>query len=182
VPRLLQVYDITSWVSRHPGGELPLLAVAGNDATDVFRAMHPASGTDLTPAFLLPWHRPAQAGTGWRRPAQAGTGWPAPIPLPVSRIYRAVHWVRSRPSGCCRCCSVHSVLLILAFSPFIIKLPGRCWRLTVLQTWSMLHPFFVGRLEDTPLAGLPVSGLRRWGGGSGPGVEQQGFGHDCRLP
>ena len=39
---LLQVYNLTTWCERHPGGLLPILNVAGQDATDAFLAFHPA--------------------------------------------------------------------------------------------------------------------------------------------
>lgn len=35
-----EVYDITRWVSRHPGGKI-VAQYAGEDATDVYTAMHP---------------------------------------------------------------------------------------------------------------------------------------------
>mmetsp|Transcript_14839 Transcript_14839/g.17404 ORF Transcript_14839/g.17404 Transcript_14839/m.17404 type:complete len:812 (-) Transcript_14839:241-2676(-) len=38
-----QVYDITAFVSRHPGGWLPLINMAGKDATDVMAEYHPAA-------------------------------------------------------------------------------------------------------------------------------------------
>ncbi|WOK99364.1 hypothetical protein Cni_G08076 [Canna indica] len=38
-----KVYDVTEWVKDHPGGELPLLSLGGQDATDAFVASHPAS-------------------------------------------------------------------------------------------------------------------------------------------
>ncbi|KAL2336888.1 hypothetical protein Fmac_011334 [Flemingia macrophylla] len=44
------VYDVTEWLHRHPGGSLPLLTLAGRDATDAFLAFHPSSA-----ALLLPW-------------------------------------------------------------------------------------------------------------------------------
>jgi delta8-fatty-acid desaturase len=37
------VYDVTSWADHHPGGYLPLVNMAGMDATDNFLAYHPAS-------------------------------------------------------------------------------------------------------------------------------------------
>jgi len=36
-----KAYDLTSLVPRHPGGKLPLLQMAGKDATDAFEAFHP---------------------------------------------------------------------------------------------------------------------------------------------
>lgn len=38
-----KVYDVTSWVEQHPGGDV-LLSYAGRDATDVFTAFHSDSG------------------------------------------------------------------------------------------------------------------------------------------
>nr|GLL30681.1 acyl-lipid (9-3)-desaturase-like [Ipomoea trifida] len=37
-----KVYDVSEWVYRHPGGEYPLLSLAGQDVTDAFLAYHPA--------------------------------------------------------------------------------------------------------------------------------------------
>lgn len=36
-----QVYDITSWLDRHPGGKTILLLSAGRDCTDLFDSYHP---------------------------------------------------------------------------------------------------------------------------------------------
>jgi len=36
-----KVYDITSWLDRHPGGKVVLLLVAGRDCTDLFDSYHP---------------------------------------------------------------------------------------------------------------------------------------------
>jgi len=36
-----KVYDVTSWVSKHPGGEDPLVLNGGRDATQLFEAYHP---------------------------------------------------------------------------------------------------------------------------------------------
>lgn len=48
-----KVYDITSWQATHPGGQLTLLAVAGGDATDTFRAMHPKQVWSQLGQFLI---------------------------------------------------------------------------------------------------------------------------------
>jgi delta8-fatty-acid desaturase len=37
-----RVYDLTKWHRRHPGGHLPLINMAGKDATDSFINYHPA--------------------------------------------------------------------------------------------------------------------------------------------
>jgi cytochrome b involved in lipid metabolism len=36
-----QAYNITPYVSKHPGGVLPLENLAGKDVTDAFRNYHP---------------------------------------------------------------------------------------------------------------------------------------------
>ncbi|KAE8785499.1 hypothetical protein D1007_40848 [Hordeum vulgare] len=35
------VYDVTTWLRHHPGGEVPLITLAGQDDTDAFMAYHP---------------------------------------------------------------------------------------------------------------------------------------------
>ncbi|XP_055283958.1 fatty acid desaturase 2-like protein FADS2B isoform X2 [Moschus berezovskii] len=47
-----RVYDVTGWVDRHPGGRQVLNHYAGQDATDVFRAMHP--DPDFVRLYLKP--------------------------------------------------------------------------------------------------------------------------------
>lgn len=39
-----KIYDVSEWVKDHPGGDLPLRSLAGQDATDAFIAFHPAGG------------------------------------------------------------------------------------------------------------------------------------------
>ena len=39
-----EVYDISHWIGRHPGGSIPLLQYAGRDMTDAFRAYHGPDG------------------------------------------------------------------------------------------------------------------------------------------
>ncbi|XP_042456046.1 delta(8)-fatty-acid desaturase 2-like [Zingiber officinale] len=38
-----KIYDATAWAPVHPGGDLPLLTLAGQDITDAFIAYHPGS-------------------------------------------------------------------------------------------------------------------------------------------
>ncbi|KAG6502788.1 delta(8)-fatty-acid desaturase 2-like [Zingiber officinale] len=38
-----KVYDATAWSAIHPGGDLPILTVAGQDVTDAFVSYHPGS-------------------------------------------------------------------------------------------------------------------------------------------
>lgn len=47
------VYDVTAWVPHHPGGDIPLLTLAGQDATDAFAAYHPPSARPLLGRFLV---------------------------------------------------------------------------------------------------------------------------------
>lgn len=48
-----KVYDVTHWLAKHPGGDLPLLALAGQDVTDAFLAFHPGSAWSFLPQFLV---------------------------------------------------------------------------------------------------------------------------------
>jgi cytochrome b involved in lipid metabolism len=34
------VYDVTSWLNKHPGGKQIIMSYAGSDATDQFFAFH----------------------------------------------------------------------------------------------------------------------------------------------
>ncbi|KAK9749454.1 hypothetical protein RND81_02G127000 [Saponaria officinalis] len=38
-----KVYDVSKWMNEHPGGDVPLLALAGQDVTDAFIAYHPGT-------------------------------------------------------------------------------------------------------------------------------------------
>ncbi|KAJ9171454.1 hypothetical protein P3X46_014821 [Hevea brasiliensis] len=38
-----KVYNVSDWVKEHPGGETPLLNLAGQDVTDAFTAYHPGT-------------------------------------------------------------------------------------------------------------------------------------------
>ena len=48
-----KVYDVTEWLSSHPGGDIPLLSLAGQDLTEAFLAFHPASAFTHLPQFLI---------------------------------------------------------------------------------------------------------------------------------
>ena len=43
-----QVYDLTSWVGRHPGGQDAILGLCGTDGSVAFHRMHGHSGTPVT--------------------------------------------------------------------------------------------------------------------------------------
>ncbi|XP_012602097.1 fatty acid desaturase 2-like protein FADS2B [Microcebus murinus] len=47
-----KVYNVTSWANRHPGGRRILKHYAGEDATDVFKAIHPK--LDVVQLYLKP--------------------------------------------------------------------------------------------------------------------------------
>ncbi|XP_020594962.1 delta(8)-fatty-acid desaturase 1-like, partial [Phalaenopsis equestris] len=51
-----KVYNVTDWVNNHPGGEIPLLSLAGQDSTDAFIAFHPASAWKHLDRFFLGYH------------------------------------------------------------------------------------------------------------------------------
>ncbi|RAL46272.1 unnamed protein product [Cuscuta campestris] len=47
-----KVYDVTEWIQRHPGGDVPILDLAGQDCTDAFIAFHPGTAwKHLDPFF-----------------------------------------------------------------------------------------------------------------------------------
>ncbi|XP_068667177.1 delta(8)-fatty-acid desaturase-like [Aristolochia californica] len=48
-----KVYDVTHWAKVHPGGELPLLNLAGQDVTDAFVAYHPGSAWKFLDRFFV---------------------------------------------------------------------------------------------------------------------------------
>lgn len=50
-----KVYDITSWIPKHPGGEDMLTLTAGRDITNMFESYHPFSG-ELTNAILKKYY------------------------------------------------------------------------------------------------------------------------------
>lgn len=37
------VYDLTAWISQHPGGEAAILSICGKDGTQAFEAQHSGS-------------------------------------------------------------------------------------------------------------------------------------------
>ncbi|KAL2926345.1 Delta(8)-fatty-acid desaturase 2 [Bienertia sinuspersici] len=47
-----KVYDVTNWAKDHPGGDIPLLALAGNDVTDAFIAYHPGTTWNILDKFF----------------------------------------------------------------------------------------------------------------------------------
>lgn len=66
-----KVYDVTEWVKDHPGGEIPLLNLAGQDVTDAFVAFHPASAWKqldrLFTGYYLSDYRVSEVSKDYRR-------------------------------------------------------------------------------------------------------------------
>eukprot|EP00245_Coleochaete_scutata_P003319 TRINITY_DN1486_c0_g3_i1.p1 TRINITY_DN1486_c0_g3~~TRINITY_DN1486_c0_g3_i1.p1 ORF type:complete len:479 (+),score=68.99 TRINITY_DN1486_c0_g3_i1:93-1439(+) len=48
-----KVYNVTKWIAAHPGGEITIVDMAGQDATDVFTAFHPARVAKLLPKYFV---------------------------------------------------------------------------------------------------------------------------------
>ena len=51
-----KVYDVSKWLDKHPGGDLPLLNLAGQDVTDAFVAYHPGSTWKYLDQFMIGIH------------------------------------------------------------------------------------------------------------------------------
>ncbi|KAK2645853.1 hypothetical protein Ddye_021048 [Dipteronia dyeriana] len=51
-----KVYDVSEWSKHHPGGDLPLLTLAGQDVTDAFVAYHPTSAWLYLDRFFTGYH------------------------------------------------------------------------------------------------------------------------------
>ncbi|GAB2295144.1 hypothetical protein Dimus_029318 [Dionaea muscipula] len=51
-----KIYDVSEWVKQHPGGEEPLLNLAGQDVTDPFIAFHAASAWQRLDKFFTGYY------------------------------------------------------------------------------------------------------------------------------
>ncbi|KAM1012833.1 hypothetical protein ACFX2C_043035 [Malus domestica] len=51
-----KIYNVSDWANHHPGGELPLLSLAGQDVTDAFVAYHPGSAWQHLDQFFTGFH------------------------------------------------------------------------------------------------------------------------------
>ncbi|GMG99114.1 hypothetical protein Nepgr_000954 [Nepenthes gracilis] len=51
-----KIYDVSEWANKHPGGDLPLLNLAGQDATDAFVAFHPGSAWQYLDKFFTGYY------------------------------------------------------------------------------------------------------------------------------
>ena len=47
------VYDLTSWISRHPGGPAPIIGLCGTDGTEAFTNQHGSMGRPASMLALL---------------------------------------------------------------------------------------------------------------------------------
>ncbi|KAK9279522.1 hypothetical protein L1049_013201 [Liquidambar formosana] len=51
-----KVYNVTDWAKDHPGGDIPLLNLAGQDVTDAFIAYHPGTAWQYLDKFFTGYH------------------------------------------------------------------------------------------------------------------------------
>ncbi|GAB2210299.1 hypothetical protein Droror1_Dr00015562 [Drosera rotundifolia] len=51
-----KIYDVSTWIKSHPGGEDPLVILAGQDVTDAFVALHPGSAWKELDKFFTGYH------------------------------------------------------------------------------------------------------------------------------
>ncbi|KAK9208242.1 hypothetical protein WN944_000596 [Citrus x changshan-huyou] len=51
-----KVYNVTDWTKHHPGGDLPLLSLAGQDVTDAFVAYHPGAAWQYLDKFFTGYY------------------------------------------------------------------------------------------------------------------------------
>ncbi|CAL0318257.1 unnamed protein product [Lupinus luteus] len=51
-----KVYNVTEWCKVHPGGDVPILNLAGQDVTDAFLAYHPGSAWKYLDNFFTGYH------------------------------------------------------------------------------------------------------------------------------
>jgi len=51
-----KIYDVSDWLKDHPGGDLPLLSLAGRDATDAFVAYHPGTAWQYLDKFFTGYY------------------------------------------------------------------------------------------------------------------------------
>ncbi|GAB4854452.1 hypothetical protein Ancab_023036 [Ancistrocladus abbreviatus] len=51
-----KIYNVTEWVKEHPGGDQPLLNLAGQDVTDAFVALHPGCAWKYLDKFFTGYY------------------------------------------------------------------------------------------------------------------------------
>lgn len=66
-----KVYDVSDWAKSHPGGEIPLLNLAGQDVTDAFIAYHPGTAwkylDNLATGYYLKDFQVSEVSKDYRR-------------------------------------------------------------------------------------------------------------------
>ena len=90
---------MTRWVDEHPGGQLPLLNVAGGDATDAFQAFHPGWVAKRLAAFEVGVAAPAAHALA----AGADEAFRAlKAQLEQEGLFRPTPWFYAREARCLR--------------------------------------------------------------------------------
>lgn len=51
-----KIYDVSDWANHHPGGDVPLLNLAGQDVTDAFVAYHPGTAWQYLDKFFTGYY------------------------------------------------------------------------------------------------------------------------------
>jgi len=51
-----KVYNVTDWAKEHPGGDIPLMNLAGEDVTDAFIAFHPGTAWKYLDRFFTGYY------------------------------------------------------------------------------------------------------------------------------
>lgn len=51
-----KIYDVSDWANDHPGGDVPLLNLAGQDVTDAFVAYHPGTAWQYLDKFFTGYY------------------------------------------------------------------------------------------------------------------------------
>ncbi|KAL6982048.1 Delta 8 Fatty Acid Desaturase [Sarracenia purpurea var. burkii] len=51
-----KIYNVTDWKNQHPGGDIPLLNLGGQDVTDAFIAFHPGSAWQYLDKLFTGYH------------------------------------------------------------------------------------------------------------------------------
>ncbi|KAG5498572.1 hypothetical protein JKF63_02858 [Porcisia hertigi] len=83
-----KVYDVTSFVPHHPGGESALRQNSGKDATDVFFSLHSAAAAAKLPSFFLgDLAKPKSASAAGDRTSAAAL---TPAPVRMADIQKAI--------------------------------------------------------------------------------------------
>lgn len=90
------VYDVTSFIDKHPGGREMILLAVGRDATDIFRSYHPFS--DL-PAKTLAKHRIGSLVTFEHPIYRPDSGFYAEASAAVKRYFAETGLDRRGPRG-----------------------------------------------------------------------------------